>query len=96
MAFVTLGIDELFRAFAFRSERRNLWQIDPRTNPKLIYACGLSGLIVLATVMLEPLRDLFGNVALTGQQWAYALGLSLVPLIAYEMWKLVRRRTSRD
>lgn len=42
-------------------------------------------------VLVGPLRGLFNTVALSGRQWGVALGLSLVPVGAYEVWKLVRR-----
>ena len=91
MAFVTLACDELLRAFAFRSDHRNLWQIDPRTNLYLVGACGLSALIVLATVLIEPLRNVFGNTPLTAVEWGWALALATIPVAAYEILKVVRR-----
>ncbi len=91
MAFITLVTDELLRAYAFRSERRSFWQIDPRTNLYLIGACLLSGAIAVATVLVEPLRVLFRNGPLTAEEWGYALAFSVIPFIAYEGWKLVRR-----
>ena len=91
MAFATLAIGELWRAYSFRSEKWNFWQMDPRTNPKLLGALVLSGGIVLATMLVGPLRGLFGNKALSGQEWAVAMACSLIPFAAYEVWKLVRR-----
>jgi len=95
MAFVTLCFDEFLRAFSFRSSRRNLWQIDPRTNLYLAGAVLICIGIVLATVLVPPVRGLFGNGSLTGAEWAVALGLALVPVTAYEAWKVVRRWTDK-
>jgi Ca2+-transporting ATPase len=92
MAFVTLCFDELLRAFSFRSRKRNLWQIDPRTNLYLVGACAISAAIVLATVLLPPLRTLFSNASLDATQWAWALALSLLPVTMYELWKVIYRR----
>ncbi|MEA3366849.1 MAG: calcium-translocating P-type ATPase, PMCA-type, partial [Planctomycetota bacterium] len=52
MAFITLAFDELLRAFSFRSTRRNAWQIDPRTNLYLVWACLLSAAILLVAVLV--------------------------------------------
>lgn len=41
------------------------------------------------TVLLAPLRSVFGTVALNGEQWAIAAALSLVPLAALEIYKLL-------
>jgi len=95
MAFVTLCFDEFLRAFSFRSSRRNLWQINPRTNLYLAGAVLICVGIVLATVLVPPVRTLFGNGSLTGAEWAVALGLALVPVTAYEVWKVVYRRMRR-
>jgi Ca2+-transporting ATPase len=91
MAFVTLCFDELWRAYSFRSERRNFWQICPLGNPHLLGAIALSGAIVLATVLVAPLRGVFRNYELTGAQWGIAILLSFIPFVAYETWKLIRR-----
>jgi Ca2+-transporting ATPase len=96
MAFVTLAMSELWRAFASRSRTRNLWQIDPRTNPFLGAACLASAAIVAAVVLIPPVARVCGNTALGGREWLAALGLSLVPVAAYETWKLVRRLVVRD
>jgi Ca2+-transporting ATPase len=95
MAFVTLCFDEFLRAFSFRSSRRNLWQINPRTNLYLVGAVLICVGIVLATVLVPPVRVLFGNGSLTGAEWAVALGLSVIPVAAYEAWKVVRQGVRR-
>jgi len=92
MAFLTLCLDGLIRAYSFRSRRRNLWQIDPRTNLYVLGAIAVSGGIILASILVPPLAALFGNTPLTLRQWGIALGFSLVPSTAYEIWKAIRRR----
>jgi Ca2+-transporting ATPase len=91
MAFVTLAFDELWRAWSWRSARRNFWQLDPRTNLYLVGAILLSAAVVVATVAVPPLRTLFGNDPLSLAQWCIAIGLSLIPVTAYECWKVVYR-----
>ncbi len=93
MAFITLALAELSRAYSFRSERRNFWRIDPRTNPQLLVAVATSAAIAAATVLVGPLRDVFGTAWLTGGQWAMAIGCSLIPFVAFEAYKAVRARS---
>jgi Ca2+-transporting ATPase len=89
MAFITLALAELSRAYSFRSETRNFWRIDPRTNPQLLLALATSALIAVATVVVGPLREVFSTAALSGGQWAVAIGCSLIPFAAFEVYKAI-------
>jgi len=95
MAFATMAIAELWRAYSFRSASRNFWQINPLTNLYLVAACLSSGAIVAATIVVEPLRLVLGNTALSAGDWATVLALSLIPFAACEAWVLVRRLLAR-
>ncbi len=95
MAFVTLCMAELWRAFSFRSFTKNVWQLSPFSNMYLVWACLSSMAIVCATVLIAPLRNVFGNAELTGKEWACALLFSLVPFTATEIWSLVRRKLAK-
>jgi len=88
MAFVTLALSELLRAYSFRSEKRNFWQINIRTNLYLVEACLLSAGIVLITVLIPPLQKIFSNVPLNGTEWTYTIIYSFISFIAYEVWKI--------
>ncbi len=91
MAFITLALAELSRAYSFRSETRNFWRIDPRTNPSLLLAILVSAVIAVSTVLVGPLRGVFGTELLSGRQWGIAVACSLIPLAAYEAWKALGR-----
>jgi Ca2+-transporting ATPase len=95
MAFLTLALAELSRAYSFRSETRNFWRIDPRTNPHLLGALAVSAAIAVATVVVGPLREVFSTAALSGGQWAAAIGCSLIPFAAFEVYKAVGARAGR-
>ena len=92
MTFVTLAFDELWRAYGWRSATRNVWQVDPRTNPFLLAAMALSAAFIVATVLVPPLRTIFATTVLTAQEWGIAMAFSLIPFTAYEIWKAIRRR----
>ncbi|MCX6089491.1 MAG: calcium-translocating P-type ATPase, PMCA-type [Candidatus Atribacteria bacterium] len=95
MAFVTLAVDELLRAYSFRSEKRNFWQINPKTNLYLIEACLLSAGVIFATVFIPPLRTIFGNTLLSLSEWGVVLGYAIIPFGAYEVWKFFHRKWGR-
>ncbi|MEN3186098.1 MAG: calcium-translocating P-type ATPase, PMCA-type [Atribacterota bacterium] len=92
MAFLTLGLGELWRAYSFRSERKNFWRIDPRTNFYLVWACLLSVFVLALTVLFPPLGRIFGCVSLTFSQWMWTLGFSILSLVFYEIRKIIIRR----
>lgn len=88
MAFVTLAFSELLRAYSFRSEKRNFWQINLRSNLYLIEAALLSAVIVLITVVIPSAARVFSNVPLNGSEWIYTIVFSFISFFAYEIWKL--------
>ncbi len=88
MAFVTLAFSELLRAYSFRSEKRNFWQINLRSNLYLIEAALLSAAIVLITVIVPSAARVFSNVPLNGLEWMYTIVFSFISFFAYEIWKL--------
>lgn len=92
MAFLTLGLGELWRAYSFRSERENFWRIDPRTNLYLLGACLSSILLLVVVVLLPPLGRVFGCAPLNFSQWLVTIGFSIVSLSFYEIRKIILRR----
>jgi Ca2+-transporting ATPase len=94
-AFVTLSMAEIWRAYSFRASLRNVWEINPLTNPYLLAAAASSALIVALTIMVEPLRAVFGNQPLTGHQWLLFIACSLIPFLAVEARTLVCKLLGR-
>ncbi|GAB4574015.1 MAG: calcium-transporting P-type ATPase, PMR1-type [Anaerolineae bacterium] len=92
MAFTTLVVAELLRAFTARSERYNIWQIGPFTNRWMTYAVGLSLLLLLGVLYLPFLQPIFNTVPLTPAHWLELLPFTLLPSLAAEAAKFVLRR----
>ncbi|MFY9303790.1 MAG: calcium-translocating P-type ATPase, PMCA-type [Atribacterales bacterium] len=92
IAFATLGFDELWRAYSFRSEKRNFWQIDPRGNLYLVGACLLSFLVIILVVLLPPLQGVFQTATLSLNQWILVVLFSILPVSAYEVRKLFHKK----
>ena len=92
IAFTTLVIAELLRAFTARSERFNVWQIGPFKNRWMVYAVGISFILLLFVIYLPFLQPVFSTVPLTGQHWLTLLPFTLLPSLAAEIAKFVIRR----
>jgi Ca2+-transporting ATPase len=87
MAFVTLSLAELFRAFTVRSERLSIFQIGIFSNRYLVGAVLLSFFLVLCTVFIPVLNPIFNTHALSGMEWVVVLGLAVIPAVAEEVTK---------
>jgi Ca2+-transporting ATPase len=92
MAFATLSISELLRAYTSRSERYSLWAIGVFTNKWMQVAVLTSLAILLAIIYVPFLQPIFGTVSLTSEHWLVMLPLILVPSIAAEVNKWVLRK----
>ncbi|MCC7360794.1 MAG: cation-translocating P-type ATPase [Anaerolineales bacterium] len=92
MAFVTLSLAELFRAFTVRSERLSIFQIGVFSNKYLVGAVALSITLLLLTVFVPFLQPIFNTHALTLREWEVVLGLALLPAVAEEVTKWFLRR----
>lgn len=91
LAFSTLVLAELFRAFAARSARRVLWEVGAFTNVRLLAVVGVSVLLQAGIHHVPAAQAIFGVVALRPSQWALAGVAALVPVTSLELAKLIRR-----
>ncbi|OGO38688.1 MAG: ATPase [Chloroflexi bacterium RBG_16_57_11] len=95
MAFVTLSLCELFRAYTVRSERLSIFQLGVFSNRYMQYAVGLSIVLMLLVVSVSFLQPIFNTQLMTGKEWLVVLGLSLIPAIAEEITKVYLRLQDR-
>jgi len=91
MAFVTLSLCELFRAYTVRSERASIFQIGVFSNRYMQYAVGLSIFLLLLVCAVPFLQPIFNTHFLTPREWSVVLGLGIVPAISEEITKLFLR-----
>jgi len=94
MAFATLSISELLRAYTSRSERYSVWSIGVFTNKWMQWAVLASLVILLAIIYVPFLDPIFETTFLTAQDWMIMLPLILLPSVAAEVNKWVLRRVS--
>ena len=95
MAFATLSISELFRAYTSRSERYSLWSIGVFSNRWMQWAV-LASVIVVLTIIYVPFLDPIFDTAFLGlREWLVIAPLVLVPAAAAEANKYFLRRQNQ-
>ncbi len=95
MAFATLSISELLRAYTSRSERYALWSLGIWSNRWMQWAVLTSLVILLAIIYVPFLDPVFGTTFLTARDWLVMLPLIVMPSVAAEVNKFVLRRLGR-
>jgi Ca2+-transporting ATPase len=93
MAFATLSISELFRAYTSRSERYSIFGIGVLSNKYMQWAV-LASLVILLGIIYVPFLDpIFDTVSLDLNEWLVMLPLMVIPSIAAEVNKALLMRT---
>jgi Ca2+-transporting ATPase len=95
MAFMTLSLCELFRAYTVRSEKVSLARIGFFSNKWMQYAVGSSIVLLLLVCTIPFLQKIFNTHFMSGPEWAVVFGLSLIPAISEEITKLFLRLQDR-
>ncbi len=93
MAFVTLVLSELFRAYTARSERYPLLKLGIFSNPWMQYAVGFSVVLLLIVVYVPFLQPIFNTMSLTWEHWRLILPLTLIPSVVAEIHKWIMRQS---
>ncbi len=95
MAFVTLSLCELFRAYTVRSERASIFELGVFSNKYMQYAVGISILLLLLVTGVPFLQPIFNTHFMAPREWAVVLGLALIPAVLEELTKLYLRFQDR-
>ncbi|MCI9087422.1 MAG: calcium-translocating P-type ATPase, PMCA-type [Clostridia bacterium] len=88
MAFVSLGLLELVHSFNIKSEE-SIFKTGILENKYLVGAFLLGTILQVVVVLIPAVADLFSLVPLTGTQWIYTFGISILPLVIMELQKKV-------
>jgi Ca2+-transporting ATPase len=91
MAFVTLSLCELFRAYTVRSERLSIFKLGVFSNKFMQYAVGLSILLLIVVVSVPFLQPIFNTHFPSLREWSVILSFALVPAAAEEITKMYLR-----
>ena len=90
VAFATLILAELFRAFAARSESISVFKLGIFSNKMMNIAVGLSLVLLVAVIYIPGVNTIFNNVALNPMAWLLILPLAIVPFAVSEISKLIK------
>ena len=96
MAFVTLSLCELFRAYTVRSERLSVFQIGFFSNKWMQMAVAASIAILLAICVIPGLQPVFNTHWMSTNEWAMVVGFALIPAISEEIYKFFVRRQNKS
>ena len=89
ITFCVAAFAQLFFAIGCRSERQTAFGLGFFSNPWLLLAILLSGLLQLAVVMLPGVQSVFEIEQALEAEWGLVLGLALVPVTVIELAKLL-------
>jgi Ca2+-transporting ATPase len=91
MAFVTLSLCELFRAYTVRSERASIFTIGVFSNRYMQIAVGASLTLLLLVSSVPFLQPIFNTHFLSAREWGLVVALALIPAAAEEITKFFLR-----
>ena len=94
IAFVTLCLSELIRAYTARSEVLSVFAIGVFSNKWMNWAVLASFVLVMVVVYVPFLQPSFDTVPLTSDDWLFMLPFFFASPIAMELVKLYLRRKS--
>jgi Ca2+-transporting ATPase len=94
MAFITLSLAELFRAYTVRSERASIFRIGFFSNRYMQYAVGLSVTLLILVTAVPFLQPIFNTHFPSAKEWMVVIGLALIPAISEEVTKFFLRRST--
>jgi len=89
LMFVTLGLKSLFSIFSIRKFHTSIWDYNPFSNSKMVFAVLLSATFLAAGVYFAPFRHILStssNFDLKG--WGIAIGVGFLSIIMLEITKL--------
>ena len=94
-AFCVTAYSQLFYAVSFRSFRYTMPQLGFFTNPHLVGAIIISGLLQLSVVTLPFAQPIFEVAPNLGQTWLLILLLALAPVTVIEVTKIAMSFVTR-
>ncbi|MHB8917454.1 MAG: cation-translocating P-type ATPase, partial [Desulfocucumaceae bacterium] len=92
MAFITMAMSQLVHSFNTRSLSHSLFSIGVFSNRSLVLAFLVSSAALLAVVFIPFLRSAFNTAPLLPTDWGVVLGLSVIPLVAVELSKILVKK----
>ncbi|TXT22119.1 MAG: cation transport ATPase [Planctomycetota bacterium] len=96
VTFCIMAFTQLFFAIGCRSQRFTTPELGLFSNPNLIGAIVISGLLQLSVVLLPFAQPVFETTTHPSSEWLLVLLLSLAPVTIIEVGKLVHAFVERN
>ncbi len=96
MTFCVVVYAELFRALAARSSTFTLGQLGFWTNPQLILAIVVSGLLQVSVAVFPFTQSVFDVPAHTVGEWSIIVILALTPVTVIEVYKMISQHSRKN
>jgi Ca2+-transporting ATPase len=91
ITFTTLCIAQMGHALACRSDSKLIMELNPFSNPYLLFSVIFTTGLQLAMLYVEPLRQFFGTQALTMGELGLCFGFSMLLVLWVEAEKVIWR-----
>jgi P-type Ca2+ transporter type 2C len=92
MTFCVVVYAELLRGLAARSPKLTLWQLGVFTNPQLLLAIVVSGMLQVSVAVFPFSQQVFDVPAHTTVEWVLIAALALTPVTLIEVAKTAQQR----
>ena len=96
MTFAVLAFSQLFHVRNLHSNRLSSFRTGVFKNKALIGAIAISASMMLSILLFPPFMKAFKLVEMDAIHWMYVLGLSSVPIVVVELFKLFRINSFKD
>lgn len=94
MAFLTLSMTEIFHSLNMRARRTSIFKLGHQ-NKYLWFAMGLSFFLTTTVIYVPFLSNAFGFTSISLQEYAIAMGLSVLIIPIMEVTKFFQRRMEK-
>ena len=95
MAYVTLGLIQLFHAFNVKSVHQSLFAIHPFANKMFNLSILVSFALLAVTILVPGFNSLFHVTQLDAVQWAIVFAPGISMLVIVEIVKFVQRKMGK-
>ena len=96
MAFTTLVFAQLVHVRNLHSNRMSSFLINPLNNKPLIGAILASAGLMFLVLLVTPIRNAFSLSVMDAEHWWIVAGMSLIPILVVEIFKLLKINTLKD
>ena len=96
MAFATLGLIQLFHAYNVKSVYQSIFTVGPFKSKTFNWSILVSFILLISTIVIDPLEKIFHVTKLDVTQWAVVLIGSFSMIIIVEIVKFIQRKLGMD